>query len=107
MTTEMWRNLIAIVLLVHGVGHSLGFWMPSSSWLLSSLLGNLTVRVINSLLWVLAAICFIAARLGVLGIRTSGIVADTGHRRSGGLSPRIAAFLEDMADLQHLGSSCC
>ena len=61
------RILIAIALFVHGVGHTLGFRMPARSWLLPGL-GEPAPRVIGGVFWVLAAVGFIAACLGFLGI---------------------------------------
>ena len=61
------RTLIAIALFVHGVGHTLGFWKPTRSWLLPGM-SEPSLRVISSIFWVLAAVGFIAACLGFLGI---------------------------------------
>jgi hypothetical protein len=67
MSTQILRILIAGALFVHGVGHTLGFWMPARSWLFPNL-GELTSRIISSIFWVLAAAGFLAALLGFLGV---------------------------------------
>ncbi len=67
MSTQILRILIAGALFVHGVGHTLGFWMPARSWLFPNL-GELTLRIISSTFWILAAVGFLAALLGFLGV---------------------------------------
>ena len=58
--------LIAGALFVHGVGHTLGFWMPARSWLFPHA-SEKTLRLLSSVFWVLAAIGFVAASLGFWG----------------------------------------
>ena len=67
MSAQILRILIAGALFVHGVGHTLGFWMPARSWLFPTL-GELTLRIISSIFWILAAVGFLAALLGFLGV---------------------------------------
>jgi hypothetical protein len=67
MSPQILRILIAGALFVHGVGHTLGFWMPARSWLLSGL-GESTLRKISSVFWILAAVGSVAACLGFLGV---------------------------------------
>jgi len=67
MSTQVLRILIAGALFVHGVGHTLGFWMPARSWLFPNL-GEVSSRIISSVFWVLAAVGFLAALLGFLGV---------------------------------------
>jgi hypothetical protein len=67
MSTQILRILIAGALFVHGVGHTLGFWMPARSWLFPSL-GEPILRVISSIFWIVAAVGFLAALLGFLGV---------------------------------------
>jgi hypothetical protein len=67
MSSQTLRILIAGALFVHGVGHTLGFWMPARSWLLPDV-PEPTLKVLSSVLWLLAAIGFVAACLGFLGI---------------------------------------
>ena len=67
MSTQILRILIAGAMFVHGVGHMLGFWMPARSWLFPSW-GELTLRVISSTFWILAAVGFLTALLGFLGV---------------------------------------
>lgn len=66
MAPHTLRIIIALALFVHGVGHTLGFWMPARSWLLPGV-GEPALRVIGGVFWVLAAVGFIAACLGFLG----------------------------------------
>jgi len=67
MSTQILRILIAGALFVHGVGHTMGFWMPARSWLFPNL-GEPTSRTISSTFWILAALGFLAALLGFLGV---------------------------------------
>jgi len=67
MSTQTLRILIAGALFVHGVGHTLGFWMPARSWLLPGL-GEPALRAISSIFWVLSAVGFVLACLGFLGV---------------------------------------
>ena len=67
MSAQILRILIAGALFVHGVGHTLGFWMPARSWLFPTL-GELTLRIISSIFWIFAAVGFLAALLGFLGV---------------------------------------
>lgn len=67
MATQTIRILIAVALFVHGIGHTLGFWMPARSWLLSGV-GEPALRIVSGVFWGLAAVGFIAACLGFLGI---------------------------------------
>jgi len=67
MSTQILRTLIAGALFIHGIGHTLGFWMPARSWLFPNL-GEPIKRTISSVFWVLAALGFLAAFLGFLGV---------------------------------------
>ena len=67
MSTQIIRILIAGALFVHGTGHLLGFWMPARSWLFPNL-GEHSLRIISSIFWILAAVGFLAALLGFLGV---------------------------------------
>jgi hypothetical protein len=67
MSTSTFRILIAGALLVHGVGHILGFWMPARSWLFPNA-GEPVLRTVSSILWVLVAAGFILSCLGFLGV---------------------------------------
>ena len=66
MSAQVVRILIAGALFVHGVGHTLGFWMPARSWLFPNAPES-TLRVISSILWILATFGFLASLLGFLG----------------------------------------
>jgi len=67
MDTKVIRWLITGALLVHSIGHSLGFFMPTGSKLLPNL-SEQSARMVSSIFWVLSVIGFIAALLGFLGI---------------------------------------
>jgi len=66
MASPTLRIVIALALFVHGVGHTLGLWMPARSWLLS--FSEPALRVIGAVCWVLAAAGFVVACLGFLGL---------------------------------------
>jgi len=63
----MLRLIFAGALFIHGVGHILGFWMPTYSRLFSTL-NESVARVISSIFWILSALGFLAAMLGYLGV---------------------------------------
>ncbi len=67
MTPQTLRILIAGALFVHGVGHTLGFFMPARSWILSTL-GEPTLRIAANILWSLAAVGFLLSCLAFLGL---------------------------------------
>ena len=71
------RIIIALVFVVHGVGHSMGIipavrpvdvkgW-SSRSWLLTPLLGEAASRIISIILYLAALVGFLAAALGLMG----------------------------------------
>ena len=67
MSTNIIRILIAGALFVHGVGHTLGFFMPARSWLMPNA-GEPVLRVVGGVIWVLATVGFLLSLLGFLGI---------------------------------------
>ena len=67
MTTQTLGILIAGALFVHGVGHTLGFFRPAQSRILSAL-GKPVLRVTANILWTLALAGFIGAGLSFLGL---------------------------------------
>lgn len=78
MSTETIRIVVGIGLLVHGLGHSLGFFpafgMAGSvenwtdhSWLLTGIIGETAARLIGVLLWTAAAVMAVMASLAVFG----------------------------------------
>jgi len=67
MSTNTLQILIAGALLVHGVGHILGFWRPARSWLFPNA-REPVLRAVSSVLWVLVAAGFILSCLGFLGV---------------------------------------
>jgi hypothetical protein len=70
------RIIYAIVIFVHGIGHSMGV-MPlfglgsetwhSDSWLLTNLLGKQVTRVLGALIWAATTFGFLAVGLGIFG----------------------------------------
>jgi len=67
MSAQTLRLLIGGALFVHGVGHTLGFWKPTGSWILRAV-PEPTLRIISSVFWVVSAIGFIAAAGAFFGI---------------------------------------
>jgi hypothetical protein len=76
MSGSFWRIFVALVILVHGIGHvlflapCLGFtqWGQSAhSWLLTRTVGDVATRVIGGLLWLVVIAGFLAAGIGLLG----------------------------------------
>ena len=66
MSVQLIRILIAGALFVHAVGHTLGFWMPSTSWLFPNI-SESTLGVVSSIFWILSTVGFLASFLGFLG----------------------------------------
>lgn len=71
MSPEMWRVLIAGALFVHGIGHTLGYFRPARSWLLTPL-GEPVLRLLANLLWSAAALGFLLSFLAFLGVIVPG-----------------------------------
>jgi hypothetical protein len=77
MSTSTIRIITGLVLLVHGIGHTMAFFPALEisstdkwhyrSWLLSGVLGDSVSKVLVILLFGAALICFIAAGLGLFG----------------------------------------
>lgn len=77
------KIFIGLVFLVHGVGHSLGYFpvfgwaksegWSSESWILTGPVGPTIANAISLVLWTIPSVGFVLAGLGVLGI---GIPAD-------------------------------
>ena len=76
MSVGIWRLIVVLVILAHGIGHVLFLapclgiaqWGQSAhSWLLTRVLGDLPTRVIGSLLWLMIIAGFVAAGIGLLG----------------------------------------
>jgi len=77
MSPQTLRILIPAVLVVHGVGHTMGI-LPAlglastktwhaRSWLLTPVLGDRAARAISVILWLVAALGAIGAGLGAFG----------------------------------------
>ena len=76
MSGGFWRVVVALVIMVHGIGHVLFLapclgitqWGQSAhSWLLTKTLGDVATRVIGSLLWLVVIAGFVTAGIGLLG----------------------------------------
>jgi len=66
MSTQTLRLLVAGALFVHGIGHSLGYFKPAKSWLLS-FLGEPALRVSANVLWTVAGLGFVLSCLAFIG----------------------------------------
>jgi hypothetical protein len=77
MSSSLLRIAIAVILIAHGIGHTLGLfplfgWGKSDawtgqSWLFTGLLGDTPARWLGALIWIAATLGFIAAGMGILG----------------------------------------
>jgi hypothetical protein len=67
MSTNLIRILIAGALFVHGVGHTLGLFMPSHSWLMPNV-SKSVMGTVSRLLWVLVTVGFIISCLGFIDV---------------------------------------
>jgi len=78
MSNEMWRYLIGGFLIVHGIGHSGGYWMFVKSWP-SPALTDSPLKWLFVVVWLVAMIGYFAAGIGLLQMqgwwRTSAIAA--------------------------------
>ena len=66
MSAQTIRILIAGALFGHGVGHTLGYFMPARSWLFPNSPARI-MRVIANVVWTLAAVGFLLSFLSFLG----------------------------------------
>ena len=119
MSGGIWRIVLALVILAHGIGHvlflapCLGFaqWGQSAqSWLLTGLLGDTVTRWIGGLLWLVVIAGFLAAGVGLLAgytwwrtlaIASAGVslLALVLFARGGNLQPLLSAGGMDLAIL--------
>jgi len=77
MSESLLRVVVAVVLILHGVGHLLAIFPivgkklsqthSADSWLFTRLLGDTGARIIGVVIWLIACIGFIGAGLGLLG----------------------------------------
>ena len=65
MSNVMWRYIIAAFLILHGIGHSGGYWFFRKSWLSPSLTEG-TLKWVFVVVWLVAMIGNIAAGVGLL-----------------------------------------
>ncbi len=76
MDPRVIRLLIAGALFVHGVGHTLGFFMPTESKMFPNL-SEQSARIFSSVIWLLSTIGFLLALLGFLaGCGSNRVVAE-------------------------------
>ena len=66
MSSTMWRALIAVVLIAHGLGHAGGPWFFRRSWLLPAVTTGPT-RWMFVVQWMAAGAGFVIAAIAVLG----------------------------------------
>jgi hypothetical protein len=59
--------LIAGALFVHGIGHTLGYWMPARSFPLLNLPES-TLKLVGGIVWTLVAVGFIIASMSFYGL---------------------------------------
>jgi hypothetical protein len=69
MTNELWRYLVAGFLVVHGIGHSGGYWFFLKSWLSPALADN-PLKWIFVVVWIIALVGFLAAGVGMLQMQS-------------------------------------
>jgi hypothetical protein len=67
MSIPMIRILIAGALLVHGIGHTLGFWKPAHSMLFLKV-SDQVLRLAGGIIWVLVAVGFVASAMSFFGV---------------------------------------
>ena len=70
MSNDWLRYLVSGFLIVHGLGHSGGYWMFIRSWLSPDLLNN-PWKWIFVVVWLVAMIGFVIAGVGVLQQKSS------------------------------------
>ncbi len=67
MSTQTIRILIAGALLVHGIGHTLGFWKPARSLPFLNV-PEPVLRFAGGIIWVLVAVGFVISSMSFYGI---------------------------------------
>ena len=67
MSTQTIRILIAGALLVHGIGHTLGFWKPARSFPFLTV-SDSALKMVGGITWIVIAISFIIASMSFYGI---------------------------------------
>lgn len=74
MTLNLWRVVLGLVIAAHGIGHmfflvptlGLAQWgFAGRSWLLSGKVPDTLIKIVGSILWVLAIAGFVAAAGGL------------------------------------------
>jgi hypothetical protein len=111
MSGSTWRIILAIVIMVHGIGHvlflasSLGIaqWAQTAqSWLLTGALGDTPTRLVGSILWLAVVAGFMAAGIGLLGQQAWWRTLAAG---SAGVSLLALALFANNSDVQPLLSA--
>ncbi len=67
MSLQTIRILIAGALLVHGIGHTLGFWKPAHSLPLLNV-PEPVLKLAGGIIWILVAVGFIVSSMGFYGL---------------------------------------
>jgi hypothetical protein len=71
MSAQTIRILIAGALLVHGIGHTLGFWKPARSLPFLNVPES-TLRLLGGIVWIVVAVGFILSSMSFYGILVPG-----------------------------------
>ncbi len=102
MSNEMWRYVIAGFLIVHGIGHSGGYWMFVKSWL-SPALTESPLKWVFVAVWLGTMIVYLAAGVGLLQMngwwRTLAIAASVVSLAASALYIQGAPFNAAAADV--------
>lgn len=67
MSTQTIRILIAGALLLHGIGHTLGFWKPARSFPFLTV-SQPALGLVGGIIWALTAAGFIASSMAFYGL---------------------------------------
>ena len=67
MSTQTIRIVVAGALLLHGIGHTLGFWKPARS-LPFLTVSQPTLSLIGGIIWALTAVGFVASSMAFYGL---------------------------------------
>lgn len=107
MSNEMMRYLIGGFLIVHGIGHSGGYWMFVKSWLSPALTNN-PIKWLFVAIWLVAMIGYFVAGVGVFQLqswwRTAAVAASVVSLIVSVLYIQGAPFNAAVADVVILGA---
>ncbi|MGE5262082.1 MAG: hypothetical protein ACM3S0_01765 [Acidobacteriota bacterium] len=65
MSNDLWRYVIAGFLIMHGIGHSGGYWMFVRSWLSPELVSG-PMKWVSVVVWLVVMVVFITAGIAIL-----------------------------------------